>query len=250
MMNRAILFIALWLVSFATQAATLRGTVADAQSGESLVRATVRLGKTKFGATVGLNGSYLIKDIPAGTYTLVVQYVGFKVIKRSVTLKEGAGVVVQDVKLTKTTGDLAEVVITGQAERESKVSTRITEQKADNVLNIIGTKTISLLPGGYRCRTFPTVTPGVSVVRNATGDGQFAITRGMDRRYNYTLVNGIEIPSPDNKNRYVPMDIFPADLLERLEVIKAHFSVVKPGAAFLTRLQTFCPPIMQISVCP
>ena len=43
----------------------------------------------------------------------------------------------------------------------------------------------------------------------------------MDKRYNYTLVNGIKIPSPDNKNRYVPMDIFPAELIERLEVIKA-----------------------------
>jgi hypothetical protein len=43
----------------------------------------------------------------------------------------------------------------------------------------------------------------------------------MDQRYNYTLVNGIKIPSPDNKYRYVPMDMFPADLLERLEVVKA-----------------------------
>jgi hypothetical protein len=43
----------------------------------------------------------------------------------------------------------------------------------------------------------------------------------MDKRYNYTLVNGIKIPSPDNKNRYVPLDIFPSDLLDRLEVSKA-----------------------------
>jgi len=34
-------------------------------------------------------------------------------------------------------------------------------------------------------------------------------------------VNGIKIPSPDNKNRYVPLDIFPADLLDRLEVTKS-----------------------------
>ena len=219
-MNKAILFVALWLVSFATQAATLRGTVADAQSGEFLVGATVRLEKTKFGATVGLNGAYLIKDIPAGTYALIVQYVGFKAVTRSVTLKEGAGVVIQDVKLTENSGELSEVVITGQAERESEVSTRITEQKADNVLNIIGAKAISLLPDITVGNVLQRVS-GVSVVRNATGDGQFAIIRGMDRRYNYTLVNGIKIPSPDNKNRYVPMDIFPADLLERLEVVKA-----------------------------
>jgi outer membrane receptor protein involved in Fe transport len=220
-MKQAILFIALcFSLGFATQAATLRGTVADAQSGEPLVGATVRLDKTKFGTTVGLDGGYVLKNIPAGTYTLIVQYIGFKAVSRSVTLKEGAGVVVQDVKLTENTGDLAEVVVTGQAERESEVSTRVTEQKADNVLNIIGAKAISLLPDITVANVLQRVS-GVSVVRNGTGDGQFAIIRGMDRRYNYTLVNGIKIPSPDNKNRYVPMDIFPADLLERLEVVKA-----------------------------
>lgn len=43
----------------------------------------------------------------------------------------------------------------------------------------------------------------------------------MDKRYNYTLVNGIKIPSPDNKYRYVPLDIFPSELMERLEVYKS-----------------------------
>jgi len=43
----------------------------------------------------------------------------------------------------------------------------------------------------------------------------------MDKRYNYTLVNGIKIPSPDNKNRFVPLDIFPSEMLARLEVTKS-----------------------------
>jgi len=43
----------------------------------------------------------------------------------------------------------------------------------------------------------------------------------MDQRYNNTLVNGIKIPSPDDKYRFVPMNIFPSEMLDRLEVIKA-----------------------------
>ena len=35
------------------------------------------------------------------------------------------------------------------------------------------------------------------------------------------LANGVKIPSPDNRNRYVPLDIFPAQMLERLEVAKS-----------------------------
>ncbi len=43
----------------------------------------------------------------------------------------------------------------------------------------------------------------------------------MDKRYNYTLVNDVKIPSPDGKNRYIPLDIFPAELLDRLEIYKS-----------------------------
>lgn len=43
----------------------------------------------------------------------------------------------------------------------------------------------------------------------------------MDQRYNSTLVNGVKIPSPDDKFRYVPLDLFPSDIIERLEVVKA-----------------------------
>jgi outer membrane receptor protein involved in Fe transport len=42
----------------------------------------------------------------------------------------------------------------------------------------------------------------------------------MEKRYVLTMVNGVEIPSPDNNNRYVPLDIFPSDIVERLEISK------------------------------
>jgi len=62
---------------------------------------------------------------------------------------------------------------------------------------------------------------GVSIERSNNGEGQYAIIRGMDKRYTYTLINGFKIPSPNNKNRYVPLDIFPADMVDRLEVYKS-----------------------------
>lgn len=213
-----IVYALLLVGGLSAQAATLKGSVMDASTGELLIGATVVLANTKFGATVGLDGNYLIKDIPAGTYTCLVQYVSYQKMEKTITIT--SGVVVQNFSLVESSRDLAEVVVTASGDRESETSTRKIEQKADNVLNIIGAKAISLLPDVTVANVLQRVS-GVSVVRNATGDGQFAIIRGMDRRYNYTLVNGIKIPSPDNKNRFVPMDIFPADLLERLEVVKA-----------------------------
>ncbi len=217
-MNKVLLFFFCWLTLSSAMAATVRGLVTDANTNEPLVGASVVLAGTNYGATVGLNGVYELKNVPAGNYKIAVKYIGFKTVERSITVT--AATLTQNFVLVESGNNLDEITVSAQGERESDNSTRKTEQKADNVLNIIGAKAISLLPDITVGNVLQRVS-GVSIIRNATGDGQFAVIRGMDRRYNYTLVNGIKIPSPDNKNRYVPMDIFPADLLERLEVVKA-----------------------------
>lgn len=198
---------------------TLRGYVKDETSGEALVGATVYLKNTSFGTSVGLDGTFQIKNIPSGTYVVAVTLVGYATIEKPITLGE-RGEEQVTFSLKESSAQLNEIIVTGKAEEGSEIGTRLSEQKADNVVNIIGSKSIQLLPDLTVGNLLQRVS-GVSIVRNGSGDGQFAIIRGMDKRYNYTLVNGIKIPSPDNKNRYVPMDIFAADMLERLEVIKA-----------------------------
>jgi hypothetical protein len=199
-------------------AGNIKGTIADRKTGESLVGATVRLDKTNLGTIAGLDGSYEIKNVPTGTYKMVVRYVGYQTIEKEVTVTSNT--LIENFTIAEGNKELNEVVVMGQGDRESELSARKTEQKSDNVLNIISAKTIQLLPDITVGNILQRVS-GVSVVRNSTGDGQYAVIRGMDKRYNYTSINGVKIPSPDNKNRYVPMDIFPADLLERLEVVKA-----------------------------
>jgi hypothetical protein len=61
---------------------------------------------------------------------------------------------------------------------------------------------------------------GVTIQRSSGGDEAYAIIRGMEPRYNNTLLNGIKIASPDNKNRYVQLGIIPSDILSSIEVSK------------------------------
>ncbi len=116
--------------------------------------------------------------------------------------------------------ELDAVRILVKQELSSEASGRFTEKISSNLRNIITSQEIEVSPDITVANVIQRVS-GVSIERNDNGDGQHAIVRGMDKRYNYTLVNGIKIPSPENKNRYVPLDIFPSDLLDRLEVSKA-----------------------------
>jgi hypothetical protein len=214
------LFVLSFLFSFNGFAASFKGKIKDAKTNEPLVGATVFLKNTKIGTVAALDGSYEIKNLAIGSYEVVIQYIGYESKSTKIEINNSSQVVLIDFLLNEKVSQLAETVVSARANGENDEYARKTEQKSDNVMNIISAKTIQLLPDITVGNILQRVS-GVSVVRNSTGDGQYAVIRGMDKRYNYTSINGVKIPSPDNKNRYVPMDIFPADLLERLEVVKA-----------------------------
>ena len=62
---------------------------------------------------------------------------------------------------------------------------------------------------------------GLSVTTDNAGQSSHTIIRGMDPKYNYTLVDGIKIPSPGDRSRYIPLSLFPADMVQRVEVYKS-----------------------------
>lgn len=79
-MKRVVLFFALVFlpsVLFAGIYGTLTGKVTD-EEGKPVPRATVQLEGTSLGAIAGLDGTYRIVKIPAGTYTVVAKAVGYQ----------------------------------------------------------------------------------------------------------------------------------------------------------------------------
>lgn len=195
---------------------SVKGTVYDTEN-EPLIGATVQLNGTSHYAIVGLDGSFTISKVPEGTYEVVVSYVGFKDFSQEIQVNSTTS----RLKIIMEFDDeaLGEVLIEAKTIRGSDAQARMKEKNAQNTLNVVSAKSIELSPDITVANVIQRVS-GMSIERNSSGDAQYAIVRGMDKRYNYTLVNGVKIPSPDNKNRYVPLDIFPAQMLERLEVAK------------------------------
>lgn len=199
--------------------ASIKGKVTDANA-EALVGAHVVVQGHSAFAIAGLDGSFSIANLETGSYNLVITFIGYKAMEKLVAIQRGDEVISLPVILETESTALSEVVVTGTAEHGSDLQARLMERTSPNTLNIISAKAISLSPDISVANVVQRVS-GLSVERNSNGDPQYAIVRGMDKRYSYTLVNGVKIPSPDNKNRYVPLDIFPSTLLERLEVYKS-----------------------------
>jgi hypothetical protein len=63
-----------------------------------------------------------------------------------------------------------------------------------------------------------------AIIKNVSGativDGKFAVIRGLSDRYVTTTLNGAEIPSPDPYRRSAPLDLFPAQIINKVVVAK------------------------------
>ena len=208
---------------------TLDGIVKDNRTGEPLIGSVVEVKELpSVKTTTGLDGSFTLHELPdKGRYTLVVRYISYKTREIPVDVSD-KGIVT--ITLDEDLRELGEVVIKGHKEYHSDRSAIDMEKTAGNVLNVMSQQSIQLSPDVNVASVLQRVS-GVTMEREASGEASYAILRGMDKRYNYTLVNGVKIPSPDDKNRYIPLNIFPSDLMDRLVVSKSLTADMEGDAA-------------------
>lgn len=208
---------------------TLNGIVKDNRTGEPLIGSVIEVKELpSVKTTTGLDGSFTLHELPnKGRYTLVVRYISYKTREIPVEVSD-KGIVT--ITLDEDSHELGEVVIKGHKEYHSDRSAIDMEKTAGNVLNVMSQQSIQLSPDVNVATVLQRVS-GVTMERDASGEASYAILRGMDKRYNYTLVNGVKIPSPDDKNRYIPLNIFPSDLMDRLVVSKSLTADMEGDAA-------------------
>jgi TonB-dependent receptor len=219
--KKTILILICLCLGFLSYAGTIKGKIRDAATGEPMTGATVTLAHTHYTTTVQLDGTFIFRHIPAGKYQVVASTVGYEQpTEIEVELTSDNDVKEVGFAMRVNARFLENAFVTAGADGKTERGALRLEQRADMVQNVMSARTIELSPDITVANAIQRVS-GVTIQRDNTGDGRYAIIRGMDQRYNSTLVNGIKIPSPDDKYRFVPMDIFPSEMLDRLEVIKA-----------------------------
>lgn len=212
-------FLLLFLNSL-IQAQTIKGTILDQRTGESLVGANVHIIGTAQKTMVKLDGTFSFKNLQPGSYQLEIFSVGYQTNKtEKFSLKPGETKQI-NISLKEGATQLSDVTVSAGRDRENDNFARRLEKISEPVMNVLSAKTIQLLPDITVANALQRVS-GVTIEKSGSGEARYPIIRGMEKRYINTLVNGIKIPSPDNRSRYIPLDLFPSELLERLEVSKS-----------------------------
>ncbi len=225
-MKKFLLLIVLFAFSlnvFAAGNGTVKGVVTDSRTKEPMIGAVLTLKNQKTGGKIstsaGLDGSFIFRNIQPGNYELEGRFISYRDAETTFSIADNE-VKTVNIEIQSKNNDLKEVNVAGRVNGGSDQTARRIEQRADQVLNAVSARTIEVSPDITVANVMQRVS-GVSVERSNNGEAQYPIIRGMEKRYISTLVNGIKIPSPDNKNRYVPLDIFPADIVDRLEIYKS-----------------------------
>lgn len=131
---------------------TLSGTITEAGSNETLIGVSILVPELGTGATTNEYGFYSL-TLPAGSYDIVIRYLGFSDIRRTVDFTSDQRL---DFSLVEEAEQLEEVVVTEQAERldirqpQMSVATLKTET-IKRIPVVLGEadviKSILLLPG-------------------------------------------------------------------------------------------------------
>lgn len=111
---------------------------------------------------------------------------------------------------------LEEVVVTG-SRLQGSAQAVLDERKAQAfVADILGAEQISRTGDSDAASALRRVT-GLTLV-----DGKYIYIRGLGERYSSTLLNGASVPSPDPTRSVLPLDLFPATVVESLSVQKSY----------------------------
>ena len=215
--NRAIIVLSLIIVQLShfVYAGDIKGTVSDKGSGDYLPGANVFLEGTNYGTSSDRAGNYTINGVPDGDYTLIVTYVGYSDYSNSVSV--GPDAVTHNAQISVSYIAMDAVNVNGLAQGQAKALSQ--QRSANNIKNIVSSDMIERFPDQNVADAIQRL-PAVALETDH-GEGRYVQIRGAEAQLNTTTLNGIRIPSPEDTERTVSLDVIPSFLLGSIELVKA-----------------------------
>ncbi|MGL4520368.1 MAG: TonB-dependent receptor [Phocaeicola sp.] len=201
--------------------ANIVGHVLDKQSGEHLAFITVSLRGTTIGTTTDNSGHYFLKELPEGDFTLEVSAVGYKTVRRLLTIRKGV-TLEENFEIEEDLISLEGVVVSANR-------SETTRRMAPTLVNVMDVKVFentnsTTLSQGLKFQ------PGVRVENNCQNCGyQQVRINGLDGPYTQILIDSRPIFSA--LAGVYGLEQIPANMVERVEVMRGGGSALFGSSA-------------------
>lgn len=190
----------------------IKGYVRDAQSGEALPFANITIDSTNRGTTSNADGYFVLVDVPVGSYTLKVQYIGYTLKTLPVRVQVN-GIQSLEIKLEPMVLLGESVTVTAQADMLDAAAPEISKIT-------LSPRQLNSLPSIGEADVFRTMQllPGISSV----GDGSSGLyIRGGTPDQNLVLFDGMTIYHVDHFFGF--FSAFNADAIKDIQAFKGGF---------------------------
>ncbi len=216
-MNRNVLLIlfSLFSITVSAQTGTIRGTVKDGKTKESLIGCTVRVDGTQLGSTTDIEGNFSITNVPAATHKIVISYISYQTKEIPNVRVESGNTTAIETELDEEGKSLQEVVVRASRATNTEIAV-ITEIKQLKPI-AVGISAQQIVKSQDRdAASAIRRVPGVSIV-----DNRFVLIRGLAARYNSVLINDVITPSTEVDTRSFSFDLVPSNIIDRMIVYKS-----------------------------
>ncbi|MBA2422411.1 MAG: carboxypeptidase-like regulatory domain-containing protein [Chitinophagales bacterium] len=197
------------------QTGSIAGHLADAATSEDIIGANIYIeNDPSKGASSDFDGRYLVGNLPAGTYNVVISYISYQTkVVENVTVTTGE-VSVLDITLSGSARELEEVVVRTERAQENINSLLVMQKNSSTISDGISSDIIRKTPDKNTAEALKRVS-GVSLAEN-----RFAVIRGLSDRYNSAMINGTPLPSTEADRKNFTFDLIPSNLVDNIIILK------------------------------
>jgi outer membrane receptor protein involved in Fe transport len=197
----------------------ITGVLSSAETGGVVDGARIAIEGTEY-AVMSDNDGYFEIDLPRGTYNLTISHPNYgKKNSNNIRVFANAALELNFDMSMSGTGVIEELVATGSYLPATDIAQK---RDASSILDSIDSEQFSKMGDSDAASALKRVS-GVSLI-----GGQYAVVRGLNGRYISASLNGGVIPSTNPLTRDVALDLFPAGVLQGIEINKG-FTPNLPG---------------------
>lgn len=218
---KSILLVILFLFSFTSIAQTgnLKGRVTSA--GVGIDKVSVSIIGTTFYTHTDSNGNYRLLNIPIGSHKVSVSFIGYRTLTEQVTVEENRTKEV-NFEISEDLLNIEEVVITGTRSEVSQYRSPVIVSRISSK-SFETTQSLSLSEG-------LNFSPGLRLETNCQNCGFTQVRmNGLEGPYSQILINSRPIFSA--LVGVYGLDMIPASMIDRVEVIRGGGSALYGGSA-------------------
>ena len=187
---------------------SIKGIVKDAETGEVLKGASIKIHATTIGCTSNEKGEYHIDNIPTGEIEIKASYTGYRTERSFIAVNSNITDLIFALK--KAQIDLEEVTVTGTGSHYKLKNTPIQTE-------LISKKTIENIGSTSVENILTTVSPSFDFSPSA-GMGTFSHINGLGSKYISFMIDGRKIIGDISGN--IDLSRVNTENIEKIEIVK------------------------------